>query len=185
MTLGSWFRDYVYIPLGGNRASFWKTGRNLLAVWLLTGLWHGASWNFVLWGFTLFCLIFMEKIYLGKILNKYKLLGHLYMLFVIPLTWMLFAITDISQIGIYIQRLFPFLYQPEDFVYYAGDYMKYGRLYGVSICAGLIFMTDKPRKLYERWKNSPVSAMILLAVFWGCVYCMKLGMDDPFLYFRF
>lgn len=185
ITLGSWFREYVYIPLGGNRHGKWITVRNLLVVWLLTGFWHGASWNFILWGFVLFVLLFLEKLGMEKFFTKYPAAGHLYMLFAIPLTWMIFAITDLSQIGIYIQRLFPFLNQAGEFAYFAGDYIKYGGIYAVSMIAGLIFMTRVPRKIYDRWKDSPVSAVILLLVFWGCVYCMVRGMDDPFLYFRF
>lgn len=185
MTLGSWFREYVYIPLGGNRKGFWKTVYHLLIVWLLTGLWHGAGWNFILWGLVLFLLIFMEKAGAGRFLETYPVIGHLYMLFAIPLTWMLFAITDLQQTAVYLQRLFPFLNRADSLTYYAGDYIKYGKLYMVSLCLGLIFITNKPRKLYHRWKNTPVSAVFLLAVFWGSIYCIKQGMDDPFLYFRF
>lgn len=185
ITLGSWFREYVYIPLGGNRNGFARTIQNHLLVWILTGLWHGASWNFILWGFCLFLLMMIEKMGLGKVLERYRVMGHIYMLFAIPLTWMLFAITDLSQIKIYVQCLFPFLRQSGEAFYYAGDYFKYGRLYAVSICAGLVFMTYAPRNIYNYWKKTPVSAVVLLAVFWGCIYCMKMGMDDPFLYFRF
>ncbi len=176
MTLGSWFREYVYIPLGGNRKGFCRTICNLFTVWLLTGLWHGADWNFILWGLSLFILIVIEKMGMGKIFARYPVAGHIYMLF---------AITDLSQIAVYIHRLFPFLGRPGEFTYYAGDFLKYGRLYAVSICTGLIFMTCGPRNIYNRFKNSPVSAAVLLAVFWGCIYCIKKGMDDPFLYFRF
>lgn len=185
ITLGSWFREYVYIPLGGNRKGFWKNIRNLFVVWLFTGLWHGASWNFVLWGLVVLGLILMEKNGMEKALHKFPLLGHLYMWFVIPLTWMLFAITDIGQIGIYIKRLFPFLAGKQEFVYFADDYVKYAGMYALSLSAGLLFMTYGPRKLYYRFKESPLSAAVLLVVFWACVYCIKRGMDDPFLYFRF
>lgn len=185
ITLGNWFREYVYIPLGGNRCGRRKTFRNLLIVWCLTGFWHGASWNFLLWGFVLFVLISAEKIGLEKILTRWRAIGHIYMMFAIPLTWLLFAVTDLSQIWIYLQRLFPFFGKAEEFVYFAGDYLKYGKLYAVSLFAGFIFMTPAPRNLYNRWKNSPVTAFLLLLVFWGCVYCMKKGMNDPFLYFRF
>ena len=185
MTLGSWFREYVYIPLGGNRRGALITFRNLLAVWILTGLWHGASWNFILWGLVLFVLISIEKLGLRKVLAKRPAIGHIYMLFAIPITWLLFAVTDISQIAIYLQRLFPMFAPEREAAYFAGDYLKYGRLYAISLCAGLIFMTPAPRNLYNRWKKSPISAVVLLIVFWCCVYCMKIGMDDPFLYFRF
>lgn len=185
ITLGSWFREYVYIPLGGNREGRWKKIRNLFVVWLLTGLWHGASWNFVLWGMTILGLILLEKGGLEKGLEKVPLLGHLYMLFAIPLTWMLFAITDVGQIGTYLQRLFPFLETQGEVFYYAEDYVKYARMYGLSLAAGLIGMTNAPRRVYQRFKDSPITALLLLMIFWGCIYCIKRGMDDPFLYFRF
>ena len=185
MTLGSWFRDYVYIPLGGSRKGKLMTFRNMLAVWALTGFWHGASWNFILWGLLMFALISVEKLGLIRILEGVPALGHLYMAFAISVSWVLFAVTDLSQMAVYFTRLFPFLPQPEGMAYFAGDYLKYGRLYALSLAAGLVFATSLPMKLYRRFKNSPAAAVVLLAVFWGCVYCMKMGMDDPFLYFRF
>ena len=157
----------------------------LLAVWALTGFWHGASWNFILWGLLMFALISVEKLGLIRILDRVPALGHLYMAFAISVSWVLFAVTDLSQMAVYFTRLFPFLPQPEGMAYFAGDYLKYGRLYGLSLAAGLVFATGLPMKLYRRFKNSPAAAVVLLAVFWGCVYCMKMGMDDPFLYFRF
>lgn len=185
MTLGSWFRDYVYIPLGGSRKGKLMTFRNMLAVWALTGFWHGASWNFILWGLLMLALISVEKLGLIRILERVPALGHLYMALAISVSWVLFAVTDLSQMAVYFTRLFPFLPQPEGMAYFAGDYLKYGRLYGLSLAAGLVFATGLPMKLYRRFKNSPAAAVVLLAVFWGCVYCMKMGMDDPFLYFRF
>lgn len=185
MTLGSWFREYVYIPLGGNRKGFWKNVRNLFVVWMFTGLWHGASWNFVLWGFVILVLIIIEKSGVEKLLMKVPLIGHFYMWLVIPLTWMLFAITDMGQIGVYMQRLFPFFAKSKEAVYFADDYLKYAKLYAASLGAGILCMTNGPRKLYQHFKESPVSAVVLLVIFWACIYCIKRGMDDPFLYFRF
>ena len=157
------------MPLVGNREGFWRTTRNLIVVWRLTGFWHGASWNFILWGLVLFLLIFLEKLGLGKLFAHRPMAGHIYMLFAIPFTWMLFAITDLSQIAIYFQRLFPFLAQEGEFTYFTGDFLKYAGSYALSLCAGLIFITPVPNHLYNRWKNTPVSALILLIVFWGCV----------------
>lgn len=185
MTLGQWFRDYVYIPLGGNRKGRLSTFRNMFIVWMLTGFWHGASWNFVLWGLILFVLLSIEKLGLLPVLERWRPLGHVYMFFAIMLTWLVFALTDLGQLSIYAGRLFPFLENRTDLIYYAGDFAKYGRQYAVSLVAGLIFMTDWPRRIYDRYRESLWTAAILLAVFWGCVYCMKIGMDDPFLYFRF
>lgn len=184
MTLGGWFREYVYIPLGGNRGGFAKTVRNMFVVWLLTGLWHGASWNFVLWGFLLFVLLFVEKAGLGKVLERHKALGHIYMILWIPLSWLVFVITDLSQLGIYLQKLFPF-FGSTGTVLFQGDYLKYGKTYGVYLVLGILFATGVQEKLLKKNKNRLWVILLLLALFWASVYCMYLGMDDPFLYFRF
>ena len=184
MTLGGWFREYVYIPLGGNRGGFAKTVRNMFVVWLLTGLWHGASWNFVLWGLLLFVLLFVEKAGLGKGLERHKALGHIYMILWIPLSWLVFVITDLSQLGIYLQKLFPF-FGNAGTVLFQGDYLKYGKTYGVYLVLGILFATGVQEKLLKKNKNRLWVILLLLALFWASVYCMYLGMDDPFLYFRF
>ena len=106
ITLGEWFRDYVYIPLGGSRTGTWRTLRNLLAVWLLTGLWHGDSWNYILWGVVLFLIIAIEKLGLLRILERYHILGHLYMAFWIPISWLIFAVEDLPMLWVYLTRLF-------------------------------------------------------------------------------
>ena len=92
ITLSTWFRCYVYIPLGGNRRGSWQTCRNLFIVWLLTGLWHGAAWNFLLWGLYFFCILLTEKLFLGKLLEKMpRVLRHLYALVLIAIGWLIFA----------------------------------------------------------------------------------------------
>lgn len=184
MTLGGWFREYVYIPLGGNRGGFAKTVRNMFVVWLLTGLWHGASWNFVLWGLLLFVLLFVEKAGLGKVLERHKALGHIYMILWIPLSWLVFVITDLSQLGIYLQKLFPF-FGSTGTVLFQGDYLKYGKTYGIYLVLGILFATGVQEKLLKKNKNRLWVILLLLALFWASIYCMYLGMDDPFLYFRF
>ena len=184
MTLGGWFREYVYIPLGGNRGGFAKTVRNMFVVWLLTGLWHGASWNFVLWGLLLFVLLFVEKAGLGKVLERHKALGHIYMILWIPLSWLVFVITDLSQLVIYLQKLFPF-FGNAGTVLFQGDYLKYGKTYGIYLVLGILFATGVQEKLLKKNKNRLWVILLLLALFWASVYCMYLGMDDPFLYFRF
>ncbi len=181
MTLGSWFREYVYIPLGGNRRHLF---RNLLVVWMLTGLWHGASWNYILWGLFICLLICLEKLGLRRVLERLPLVGHMYMLLVIPLSWLLFAVTDLGQLGVYIERLFPFLEGGVRTVF-TGDFLKYGRMYLFSLGAALVCCTGLPRKIYEKKKDSLVMALGLVIVFWACVYCMYIGLDDPFLYYQF
>ena len=99
MTLGSWFRDYLYIPLGGNRKGAVRTAANLLFVWAVTGFWHGGGLHFIVWGLVLGILIVIEKFWLGKYLAKSRVLSHLYVLFVIPLTWVLFAVSSLGEAG--------------------------------------------------------------------------------------
>ena len=184
ISLSSFFRDYVYIPLGGSRGGDLLTVRNMFIVWALTGIWHGASWNFVLWGLLLFVLLFVEKAGLGKVLERHKALGHIYMILWIPLSWLVFVITDLSQLGIYLQKLFPF-FGSTGTVLFQGDYLKYGKTYGIYLVLGILFATGVQEKLLKKNKNRLWVILLLLALFWASVYCMYLGMDDPFLYFRF
>ncbi len=181
MSLGQWFRDYIYIPLGGSREGRFRTYRNMLAVWLFTGLWHGASWNFVLWGLVLFVLLSIERMGLKKILERIPLLGHLYMIFAIPLTWLVFAISDLSQIGVYLERLFPFLGGSGQYVY-AQDYIKYGRTYGVLLIICLFMCTPLPRRLYQKYGRTIPVTLGLAAVFWFSIYLLHQGLNDPFMY---
>ncbi len=184
ITLGTWFREYVYIPLGGNRKGALSTVCNMLVVWAFTGLWHGASWNFVMWGLLLFAILMLEKFLLKPALDRFPVLGHSYMALIIPLSWLVFAVTDFNDMGIYFERLFPFL--PGDAInVFEGDWLKYGELYGVLLVIGLLFCTDLPERLYEKFKHSAWSTPVLLAIFWGSVYCLYIGLNDPFLYFRF
>ncbi len=183
MTLGGWFREYIYIPLGGNRRHPY---RNLFLVWMLTGLWHGASWNFVLWGFLLFLLLLLEKKGLAKAFDRYPVAGHLYMLAVIPLSWLVFAVTDLRQLVVYLSRLFPFFAQPGgNGNVFQGDFAKYAEAYFLPLTAAIFCCTGIPRKLYEKGKYTFWVTAGLLILFWACVYCMYMGLDDPFLYYQF
>ncbi len=184
ITLGSWFREYIYIPLGGNRKGKCRTVLNLLAVWLLTGIWHGAGYNFILWGLLLFTLITLEKYITGNFLNRHPAVGHLYMLFAIPLTWAVFAIEDTAQLFEFFSRLFPFFGQSV-FSSFRYDYMKYLNMYYPFIIFGFLFCTRLPYKILKKIRNKGIIAIILLLIFSTVVYCILKGFDDPFLYFRF
>lgn len=184
ITLGTWFKDYIYFPLGGSRTTILKTVRNSLIVWAFTGLWHGASWNFILWGLVLFVILMIEKFAgVKKFMDNYKFIGHIYMIVLIPLTWLIFAITDFSQLGEYFKRLVNI--SSENGVVFDKDYMKYLAIYGKYFIAGILFSTKLPEIIYKKIKDTYVCVAVLLAVFWFSVYCMYQGMDDPFLYFRF
>ncbi len=106
MSLSTFFRDYVYIPLGGSRCSLPRTLLNMLVVWALTGLWHGASWNFVLWGLWFFLFLAAESLFLGKALKKAPLLGVLYSLIVVYFGWVLFRFQDMRVIGAVLSGMF-------------------------------------------------------------------------------
>lgn len=184
ITLGSWFREYVYIPLGGNRLGTIGTMRNLLAVWLLTGIWHGAGYNFFLWGTILAVIIILEKFVFGRFLEKHALIGRIYMLILIPVMWAVFAIDDMSQMGIFFSKLFPtslsvFLGE------FPLDFLKHLKMYWYFFLIGFIFCTKLPFRILKNIKNKYLLNIILLIIFIGSCYCMYKGFDDPFLYFRF
>ncbi|MGN0329546.1 MAG: MBOAT family O-acyltransferase [Lachnospira sp.] len=181
ITLGTWFKEYVYIPLGGNRNGKLKTIRNLLIVWLLTGFWHGADWNFILWGLLIFIIISLEKTGLGKFLNNNPIIGHLYMLLLIPLSWLIFAVSDLSSLVIYYKRLIGI----GEASFYSGDFIKYWQTYGILLVAGLLFSTTIPQKIYRKIKDSVLIIPVLAIIIAASIYCLYRGLNDPFLYFRF
>ena len=184
ITLGKWFRNYVYIPLGGNQKGAVVTFFNLLIVWSLTGIWHGSGVNFLLWGLLLFLIIFLEKVWIGKFLNKHRFIGHLYMLLLIPLTWAVFAVEDIKQLQALFMRLFPFFGQGVWSVF-RYDYLKYWKLYYPFLLIGILFCTKIPYQLLAETKRKFFIKILLAGIFIACAYCMYRGFDDPFLYFRF
>lgn len=106
MSLGTFFRDYVYIPLGGNRGSWLRVVFNTFVVWALTGLWHGGSWNFVLWGLWFFVFLMIERLFLKKVLDKVPVLSNLYLLAVVLLGWVIFRFTDLELCFAVVKSLF-------------------------------------------------------------------------------
>ncbi len=182
ISLGMWFREFVYIPLGGNRVSKGRNILNIFVVWLLTALWHGASFNFVLWGLFLFILILSEKLWLGKFWNKHKALGHIYMFFAIIISWLLFAINDIGDIGVYLKCLFGI--QGENV--FIGDFVKRLKNYGLFVLSGLLLSTKLPIIIYNKLNNKLIlKTIILLIIFVSSLYFIKMGQSDPFMYFSF
>lgn len=184
MTLGNWFKDYVYIPLGGSRCSKGKLVRNLALVWLLTGIWHGNGFNYIIWGAVLGIFIILEKLVYGKYLQKIPVLGNIYVLVLIPLTWVVFAVTDLKKLGIYFGRLFPFIggagimVNQRDIINYAGSY-------GIYFIAGIILCIPAVFKFYEKHKKNPVIVLFLAVVFWLSVYFLSSSAGNPFMYLNF
>lgn len=183
ITLGTWFKNYIYIPLGGNRKGTIRTLLNLFIVWVITGLWHGANWNFIIWGIFIWILIVNEKLWLKKYLDKYPIIGHIYMMFFIPLTWTIFNITNLSQLNIMFEKLFPFFGSNE--VIDNLDFVKYIKDYGILMIISLICSTKLPKNLIEGKEYNWIEIVALLAIFWLSVYLLYTGLSNPFLYFSF
>lgn len=190
MTLGAWFRDYVYIPLGGNRKGVVRWLVNILVVWLFTGLWHGAEWNFVLWGLSFAVLLVMEKA-VKSLMKKRSFLtdaaGHVYMVFVILATFLLFHNTKLSMTAADIGGLFG-ISSETGAVSELNGYLLRNRI-GILAIA-LIGATPVPRKLWERFCSRYKAADILecvfsLALLVLCTAYLIDGSFNPFLYFRF
>lgn len=183
ITLGRWFREYVYIPMGGNRKGRLRTVINLCVVWSLTGLWHGANWNFVIWGLVFFVLLSLEKCGLGKWLEKTKVVGHLYVIALIPMTWIIFAITDRGQLFSYRQNMVGI--HSQNAIAGLPQLRRYLQEYWWLLAVCVLCATPLPARWYKKWKNSFVTILLLLAIFWFSVHEILVGANNPFLYFRF
>lgn len=183
MTLGNWFRDYIYVPMGGSRQGMAKTIGNLFVVWILTALWHGFGWNFLLWGMFLFFWIALEKLFLKKYLNGFW--GHIYLWFLIPMSWVFFALENFSDIKWYFLRLFAPLLGDTGINVATGDYLKYGKMYLPFLVAGLLFAFVSPEKWLTKYAHKWCVAVILAVVFWAACYYLSIGIQNPFMYFSF
>ena len=178
ITLGSWFREYVYIPLGGNRVSKPRMYWNIFIVWAATGFWHGASWNFILWGLFFFVFLVIEKMGLLSHLEKSKVWSHIYVCFFLLLSWALFAITDFSQLGVFLQKLFSFS-GGIDWIYYLRNYL-------ITFVLAAFCSVPLVEKFYHQVKKVPVVHLLLLGVILiASVAYLVDATYNPFLYFRF
>lgn len=183
ITLGRWFREYVYIPMGGSRKGRLRTVCNLFIVWAFTGLWHGADWNFLLWGLLFFVILTVEKNTYGKRLERTKILGHVYTLILIPITWVVFAVTDMGQLAAYLGNMFG-IHRAEILVGIQ-HLVRYVKEYWVLLIFCIVFITPFPAKLYYKFRDRWFTVVILLFIFWFSVYEIMVGSNNPFLYFRF
>lgn len=190
MTLGSWFRDYVYFPLGGSRTSKPRLLLNLFVVWFLTGLWHGASWNFVLWGLYFGLLIGVEKLFLGSWLERlWRPLRHAYLIAAALFGWVLFGLEDIASISNYMGTMLGL----GDSILLNGTDMYNLRNYGLLLVILVISATPLAARVTALLQRRPalqaavsVADYALLAgmLFASTAYLID-GTYNPFLYFRF
>ena len=179
ITLSSWLRDFLYIPLGGNRKGLTRQLFNIFVVWFLTGFWHGANWNFIFWGLYYCVLLMIEKSFLLKHLEKSKVLSHIYLIFFIIISWGIFALSDLSQMGALFSRMFS-LHGGTDWMYYLRDYAA---MFVLCILASTPFF----KKLADSaaGKNRVVRTVFLAGVLVVCVAFMVDSTYSPFLYFNF
>jgi len=185
MSLGTWFRDYVYIPLGGNRVKPARWVFNTLVVWMLTGLWHGAAWNFVLWGLLYAVFLMLEKWGKPVIEKTPTILRRIYVLLVVMIGFVLFNATDLQQALSDIGGLFGFAGVPlvtEATVYYL---RSYGLLFVVAIVGSTPLLRDLGNKLSEKKIGAVIEPVLLIAALLLCSAYLIDGSFNPFLYFRF
>lgn len=185
ISLGTWFREYVYIPLGGNRRGKFRMYLNIFVVWFLTGLWHGASWNFVLWGIYYCIILIIEKTFLMKALKKIPaVFSHLYSLILILFGWWLFAFDDLSKGMSYLGLMFGKGTLTNGSVNF--DILSNVLLF-LILC---IASTPYPKKLYYRlYEKYPAAKWVVavggIALLLVCVAYLVNSSYNPFLYFRF
>ena len=184
MSLGSWFRDYIYIPLGGNRVSKWRWVLNVLAVWMLTGLWHGAAWNFVLWGLMFAVLLLVEK-WIPAIGKLPVAVRHIWTLLWVVLSFVLFNAESLSQAIGDIGGMFGFAGVPMitmETLYYLGSY---GILFVLGFIGATPVVRDTAKRLYQYKAVAILEPIVLIALLLICTGYLVDGSFSPFLYFRF
>lgn len=184
-TLGSWFRDYIYIPLGGSRKGELRTIFNLLVVWLVTGFWHGITLNFIIWGLSLCFIIICERLFVLKRLPAplSRFVGKVNVLILIPLTWVVFAISDPEMLGMYFSRLFPFT--GSGVAVNQGDFLKNIGIYWTVLLPSLILLIPRVYDFWANRRNRLIFNIIWIILFWACIYSLAGAAGNPFMYFKF
>lgn len=191
ISLGTWFKEYVYIPLGGNRCGKARQIRNILFVWALTGIWHGASWNFMMWGIYFGVLLVVEKLWLLKFLEKLPgWVQNVYTMFLVLISWMIFAFDSMKEGAAYIGRMFGMAVSgiiDEKALYILGSY-------GMILIILMIGCTELPKKLTEiligKWGRESVVTAVVSNVLLAAILILSVAFIvdasyNPFLYFRF
>ncbi|MDY3800940.1 MAG: MBOAT family O-acyltransferase [Bacilli bacterium] len=183
ISLSSWFKDYVYIPLGGSRVNILKNIRNILIVWILTGFWHGASWNFIFWGLYYGILLLLEKFVLKKYIDKLPdFVKHIYTIVLVFIGWMIFAFDDSKYLFEFIKALTSNKFVDSAFLYYFKNYFL------ILVTATLFSLPVYP-KVKEKVNNSIFTSLLSISIY-VILFIITLSYlvsdtYNPFLYFRF
>jgi len=186
ISLSSFFKDYVYIPLGGNRCSKMKNIRNILIVWMLTGIWHGASWNFILWGLYYGIILILEKFILAKWLEKLPAgIKHIYAIILILIGWTIFAFDDIHQLFLYLKNMFflgklPFI--NGNTIYLGKNFLI---LLVICLLASIPLTNLKQKLKIPKIISNGAIIIFYLFIFIASVAYLVDSSYNPFLYFRF
>ena len=185
ISLSTWFREYVYIPLGGNRRGKGRQVFNLFVVWAATGIWHGANWTFLFWGLYFFVLLMVEKfLLLDKLEKAPALVGHVYTMFFVMVSWAIFAIEDLPYLAGYLKVMFGLGGVPladGAFGYYLAGYLP-------TLCAAALAATPLGAAVYRRLGTRAQQIVCAVLVAAGLVVCtayLVAGTYNPFLYFNF
>lgn len=189
MTLGNWFRDYVYIPMGGNRVSKKRWFFNIAVVWFLTGLWHGAAWNFILWGLLFAVILVLEKQWIGKLLEKHSIISHFYVIGILIISFVIFNATDLQNI----RDTLLVLFTGNGLPFVSHEFLYYFKSYGVLLFVGILGATPLCKEIYsnleskEKWNHTFTILEPLVLLILACIVTAYLINDsyNPFLYFRF
>ena len=188
ISLSSWFKDYVYIPLGGSRVNKLKWIRNLSVVWLLTGFWHGASWNFILWGIYFLIILLIEKLFLGKYLEKTKIIKHIYAILIIIISFLIFNTESLSDILLNLKMMFTS--NGIQLTHIETTYYLKSNL--ILLIIAVIGATPLPKNMYNNLKQTKLKKVIDVLeplILIGLLTLVTAFLIDdsfnPFLYFRF
>ena len=193
MSLSSWFRDYLYVPLGGNRVAAWKTYRNLVTVFFLCGLWHGASWNFVVWGLFHGAFLVVERLGLGTVLARLpRSVRHVYLLVVVMVGWVFFRAPNLPSALTYLQTLFGFGHGEMPALrlsWYLTREVRIAMLAGIIGAMPLVptlrIWTDRVAHQWQRVAAETTGTVALLAIFLAALLQVAARTYNPFIYFRF
>lgn len=188
ISLGAWFREYVYIPLGGNRKGTGRQLLNIFIVWCLTGFWHGASWNFVIWGLYFGVLLIIEKAFLLKWLSGHKYFSHLYTIVLVIISWVIFAFDDSSNVCLYLKAMLG-VHGSGLFSSSAGYYLCSNAAVLTACTIGSIHIFKGNRRLEQAGAFRPAVCIVKLAAY-TVMFLLSVGFlvgdtYNPFLYFRF
>lgn len=188
ISLSSWFRDYVYIPLGGNRVGKLKWLRNIFIVWFLTGFWHGASWNFILWGLYFGIILVIEKLYIGKYIEKTKILKYIYTVIIVVISFLIFNSNNLNEIFNSLKNMFCI----SNIQFINQETIYYLKSYSILLIISIISATPLLKRIISKLRNTKLK--ILVDISEPIVYLLLLILStaflidesfNPFLYFRF